>query len=236
MHTMSQQRLMRVAAIGLLLYSVLGLCTTVALVVIGASTFAQLERLHASLDLQRVALVETLRTAADTLGDSARATNEFQRSIDSAGRSADSASTLAGDTAVTFRELATAMQVQILGLQPLISLAPDFDRGGEQLARLATELAGMRDGLSQNARDVQLVGTDLARLESRLDAIADSLDEPGLLSLGLDNLLPFKIAFYGVCGLVLLQSLVSLIVGIALWKPARTATTSDEAALDRAQR
>jgi hypothetical protein len=91
------------------------------------------------------------------------------------------------------------------------------------------------------------VGSDLQQLQRQVDAVAASLSQPGVLSFGTQALLPFQIAFFGMCLLVLLQSAFSIVAGIALYRlqkamgtqplfpflaqpalpaPSRTATTS----------
>jgi hypothetical protein len=251
---MFRYRFLRSAAVALGLYGVFGLLVASAMLVVGASTFGEITRFQNALDTERVALVQSLRTVSATVKDTGGATTEFQRSIESARRSADDASTLANDTAGTFRELAVRMNIQIFGLQPLAGIAPQFDRSADQLTQLAISLGATRDALAQNRRDVQRVGGDLEQLQRQVDAVAASLSQPGVLSFGTQAMLPFQVAFYGMCVLVILQSAFSIVAGIALYRlqramgteplfpflaqralpPARTATTSGGVARDRA--
>src|SRR5215207_7693679 len=150
---MFRYRFLRTAAVALGLYGVLGLLIATAMLIVGATTFGEIARFQSALETERVALVQSLRTVSATVRDTAGATTEFQRSIESARRSADGASALANDTAGTFRELAARMNIQIFGLQPLATIAPQFDHSADQLTQLAISLGLTRDALGQNGRD-----------------------------------------------------------------------------------
>ena len=71
--------------------------------------------------------------------------------------------------------------------------------------------------------------TDMAALlhsefQTQLDALATSLNQPGALGFGTQSLLPFQVAFYGMCLLVILQSAFSLAAGIVLLNLRRATT------------
>jgi hypothetical protein len=210
--------LLRAAPIALIAYGVLGLLIAGTLLVVGNSTFGQIQQLQSTLESERAQLVGSMRTVSGTVRDTASTTTQFQNSIDGARTSADTASKLANDTAGTFRELASGLNIQIFGLQPLAGLSPQFARGADQLQQLAISLGTTRDALAQNRNDVQRIGADLIQLQAQLDGMANSLNQPGLLGLPMQALLPFQFAFYGMCLLVVLQSVFSLIGGVALYR------------------
>jgi hypothetical protein len=219
---MVRYRFLRSAAIALCVYGALGLAIATAMVVVGISTFGQIASLQRTLESERQALVQSIRTVSGTLSDTAGATTGFQQSIDSARGAADQASKLANASAGTFRQLATGVTaVSILGVQPLGGLAPQFTSSADQLQQMAIQLGVTRDALAQNGADVQRVGTDLGRLQKQLDAVANSLSQPGVLGLDAQSVLPFQIAFYGMCLLVLLQSAFSIVAGVTLYRLAR---------------
>ena len=209
---------MRSAAIALLVYGVLGLVTTIVMLIVGLATFKQIDALQATVERQRASLVRSIRTVSATVKDTATTTSNFETSIGGARDSADAASKLANDTAGTFRDLGAASNIQIFGVQPLAGIAPQFDRSADQLQQLAISLGATRDALAQNRNDIQRVGTDLTQLNGELDNIANSLDQPGTLGLSAQAQMAFQLVFYGVCLLMLLQSAFSLIAGIALFR------------------
>src|SRR5216683_931736 len=124
---MFRYRFLRSAAVALGAYGVLGLFIGAAMLVVGTTTFGQVQALQLTLENERVALVQSIRTVSSTLHDTAGATADFQRSIDSARGAADQASRLVNDSAGTFREMGTNLGgISILGFQPLAGIAPQF--------------------------------------------------------------------------------------------------------------
>jgi hypothetical protein len=218
---MFRDRFLRSAAIALCVYGVLGLITTAVLLAVGSTTFAQVTALQTTLERERTTLVRSIRMVSATVKDTSSATADFQKSIDGARESADTASRLAHDTSGTFEQLAAGLNIQIFGIQPLAGIAPQFLRGAEQLQQLAISLGTTRDALAINRADVQRVGNDLNQLQRELDAVAVSLSQPGVLGLGSEAIRPFQVAFYGMCLMVLLQSVFSIIAGVALYRLQR---------------
>jgi hypothetical protein len=214
-------RFLRSAAVALVLYGILGLLTAMAMLVVGATTFSQIATLQHALETEREALVASLRTVSSTLGNTAAATTEFERSIEAARQAADGASKLANDSAGTFRDLAVRMNLEVFGFQPLATIAPQFNNSADQLTQLAISLGSTRDALGQNGDDVQRIGGNLQQLQGQVDAVATSLSQPGVLGFGSQALLPFQIAVYGMCLLVLLQSAFSIVAGVALYRLQR---------------
>jgi hypothetical protein len=220
-------RFLRSAAVALGAYGVLGLFISAAMLVVGTTTFGQVTRLQATLENERVALVKSIRTVSGTLHDTAGATADFKRSIDSARGAADQASRLANDSAGNFREMGISLgAISILGFQPLASVTPQFASSADQLQQLAISLGLTRDALAQNGTDIQRVGADLNLLQTQLDLVAASLSQPGVLGLDTRGMLPFQVAFYGMCLLVILQSAFSIVAGIALYRLQRALGTA----------
>ena len=218
---MIRYRFLRSAAVALELYGILGLAIAAAMLVVGISTFGQVASLQRTLDQERTSLVQSIRIVSGTIHDTASATTDFQRSIDSARSGADTASSLANNTVGTFRSMADSVDVSIFGLRPLAGLAPQFAQSADQLQQLAISLGTTRDALAQNGADVGRVGGDLNQLQQQLDALATSLNQPGVLTFGSQTLLPFQVAFYGMCLLVILQSAFSIVAGVALYRLQR---------------
>jgi hypothetical protein len=219
---MVRYQFLRSAAIALAAYGVLGLVIAAAMLVVGISTFGQVTSLQKTLEGERVSLVQSIRTISATLSDTAGATTSFSQSIESARAAADQASSMANQSAGTFRDLSNRVAaLTILGFQPLAGIAPQFSTSADQLTQLAISLGSTRDALAQDKGDVQRVGGDLGQLQRQLDALANSLAQPGVLGLDAQTLLPFQVAFYGMCLLVILQSAFSIVAGVALYRLQR---------------
>ncbi len=219
---MVRYRFLRSAAVALGAYGVLGLFISAAMLSVGTTMFGQVTSLQKNLESERVALVQSIRTVSGTLHDTAGATGDFKRSIDSARGAADQASKLANDSAGTFRDMGASLgAITILGFQPLAAVTPQFASSADGLQQLAISLGVTRDALAQNGADVQRVGSDLSLLQSQLEILAASLSQPGVLGLDTRGMLPFQVAFYGMCLLVFLQSAFSIVAGVVLYRLQR---------------
>ncbi len=219
---MFSYRFLRPAAVALWLYGLLGIVIAAGLLFVGRATFDQVTGLQQTLETQRGAVVQSVRGMSGTLRDTAAATSDFQRSIDTARISADAASKLSNDSAGTFRSLGLSLtSLTFLGLQPLAALQPQFDNSADQLQQLAISLGGTRESLAQNGADVGRVGADLTSLQMQLEGLATSLAQPGVLGFDTSSLLPFQIAFYAICLLILVQSGFSILGGFVLYRLER---------------
>jgi hypothetical protein len=216
-------RFLRVAAVALWVYGVLGILVAAVTLRVGMGAMDQAASLQTTLETQRTALVQTVRGMSSTLRNTAGATSDFQKSIETARSSADQASKLANDSAGTFRGMGESLGgLNILGVQPFITLQPEFDNSADQLQLLAISLGSTREALGQNGSDIGRVGGDLGRLQTQLDGLATTLGQPGLLGFDLpSSLRPFQLAFVGLCVLVLVQSVFSLVAGVVLFRLQR---------------
>src|ERR1700680_73221 len=106
---MFSSRFLRLAALGLWGYGLLGVVVALAMLMGGFSAFQQLTSLQKTSDAQRTAVVQSVRGMSGTLRDTASATSDFQHSIDTARSSADQASKLANDSAGTFRSMGATL-------------------------------------------------------------------------------------------------------------------------------
>jgi hypothetical protein len=215
-------RIVRFAAVSLALYGVLGLAVAAALVVVGFWTFDQVRSVQRSVETQRIAVVQSIRTVSSAVQTTAGATTDVKRSIDSARGAADQASMLANDSAGTFRDMGVNLgSLTIFGIQPLTGITPQFDKDADQFQQLAIALGNTREALGQNSSDVQRVGGDLSQVQSQLDALATSLNQPIVFGMGANGLLPFQAAFFGVCALIVIQSAMSIAASVVLFRLQR---------------
>ncbi len=90
-------------------------------------------------------------------------------------RSSDAA-TLSRDAARTLDSLSTAMNVSILGTQPLIGLADDFAASADQLAQLGDSLEGIGEAMATSQGDVDDVSVELQGLTDQLTELAGATE------------------------------------------------------------
>lgn len=196
-------------ALGALLvaYGVFGIILTIAGMVVGFDLAARVERLTG--------------TAGDTLQAAARATRaagDSFASVDSSlaesQTSADTAADLARDASATLDSLAAAMDLSIFGAQPLQPLGAQFSTSADQAEQLAGTLDAVTSSLSDTRTDVSSIGTELATLASRLEALESDA--------GVDAGAPPLRLFAGLLlAWIGLQSTGCLIYGASLLRPIR---------------
>jgi hypothetical protein len=192
------------------------------MVIVGIWTFDQLVSLQATLETQRAAIVQSIRTVSGAVHDTGSATTDVRQSIDRAQGAANQASVLSNNSAGTFRQVgANLTNLTVLGIQPLIGIGPEFDQTADQLQQLAISLGTTRDALGQNSSDVQRVGGDLGQLQTQLDGLSTSLSQPTVLGMGVKGLLPFQIAWFGFCCLVFLHAAMSIAGSMVLFGVSR---------------
>jgi hypothetical protein len=207
----------RVAAFSLVLYGLLGVVIGLAMAYAGHATLSEVERLRSSLERERGSLAETLRTVSRTVSDTVSATSSTERSLVEAHASADAAARLAQDGAANFRMLAYSVQFQILGVQPLVGLAPGFEQTAASMDQLAGTLGATGEALQQNAASVTTVSRDLDRLRQQVAQLASTVERATVV-MPREQMLALQVAYYGMCLLFVMQSLFSLIAGVALYR------------------
>jgi hypothetical protein len=154
---------------------------------------------------------DALATAATAARRASDAFDGFDASLDDAVAAAGEAAGLASRSATTARGLAEAMQLTILGTQPLIGLAGSFEQSAQDLEGLGGSLATMGTALGQNRSDLAALETEMRRLADDLATLAQPARVPAILPIGVGLLL-----------LLALQSAGVLLVGLALRRGVAT--------------
>lgn len=164
---------LRVAAVVLVLFGLLGFALLWAGVSAVSAVAADVGALQRSLDEQRRALATALQDTSRTVGDGSTAFTSFERGLDQAARSAHDAAQLSASAALTLGETGRQMrQLTFLGTQPLAPVGEDFSRASEQLVALSGNLSALELALTASQRDVQRTGTSLVALRARLDELS----------------------------------------------------------------
>jgi hypothetical protein len=196
------------------------------LVVLGATAIAlgpQVERLGAlgaTVETQRASLAVTLRETSTTLADAAGGFGGFEESLAQAKVSTDRAAALARDVSATMSGIGRAMRVTILGLQPLAEMAPQFERAGEQLQLLGTDLDGIGAAMTRNVGDVQRARADLARVQRQVELLAVAAETTRIPAGTSGDLAAIGLAAYALGAWLAGLALACLMLGIAIWRSA----------------
>lgn len=212
--------MIRAAGVALVVYSLFGLALLGLGWVVGTRALAELDAARASLEGQRVALVDSLRSTSQALETAARAFDGFGGALVEAERSARRAAAVAHDSSQAAGSLAQASSLQILGFQPLLPLVPGFERAADGLVRLGGDLEATADAMTSNGDGLRGTSQSLSDARARVDALADAFAATPLLGGPGDALRIFRLALYGLLLWILGQALFAGILGAWLIRHA----------------
>jgi hypothetical protein len=151
-----------------------GTAGVILLIIVAATGFdaaVRVERLAGSAD----AALESAATTAVAAAEAVAGTNE---SLDRGAASASDSAALSRDASASLRSLANAMEVSILGAQPLLPLADDFVTTADEASALAEELDGIGEALTATQDDISVVGDRLRDLAGDLDVLSGADASP----------------------------------------------------------
>ena len=208
----------RLLASGLIAYGLAGLLLVAASGLLVGGAISTLAGVSERVTQQRDALVATLRATSLTVDHAATGIGGVSDSLTAARASTDHATGLARSLGSTFRDLSSAMNVQIFGTQPLAGLSSGFDNAASQSEALAADLDGVSTALGTNAADLATSHQDLVALGERLDVLVASLDTSDL-GVGLSAGVPAVVVEAAFAGLLLwlaIPAATALAVGIGL--------------------
>lgn len=151
---------------GLIAYGLVGVAMIVAGSLIGLAAADRVERVVTDAEAALTAASSATRAAADSF-------DGVDDSLTGANESSAAAAALARRTQQTLDNLADAMEVSILGAQPLLPLAADFADSAVLAGDLADTLDGVQESLGSTQTDVAAIGAELDALASELEGLGD---------------------------------------------------------------
>jgi hypothetical protein len=195
-----------VAAI-LIAYGAAGVLLSIVLLVLGLQVWPLIQVL-----MNQIAA--TLHATAVTLGTAAVAAGGAGASLDQVQQVTSAASQTVLQASNNLRQLAQAMDIQVLGARPFGDLTPRFSDTADNLQQLGTSLAGTSQALGQNSTQSGAMQTNLLTTQQQLAQLADTLDT-GFGGVGL----PVVVLAAVIWVLVMAQALLTLFAGVLLlWK------------------
>lgn len=153
----------------LVVYAAIGLLLIVAAVAMGLPMVGRVQRIADSANGSIQAAAGSARAASEALAG-------FDDSLTQAEESASDAAALSRDAAGTLDGLAAAMNVSILGTQPLVGLADDFAASADQLVQLGDSLEQIGQALATSQGDVDQVTLELQGLSDQLTELAGATE------------------------------------------------------------
>jgi hypothetical protein len=217
----SRRRGIRILGVALVVYGLVGIVIFVGVALGVARPIHRTGQLSQSVDKQRAALVASLAQAETTMrGLSTSATN-VSASLAQATTAIDHAATISHGVATSMYGLRDAMSLSILGTQPLLGLATNFDTTGQNLDQLGNDVANIGTALQTNQTDVVTTAQNLSNLADSINALMVSVrDGPGLaISSGTLNSL--RLVIYAITAWLGVLAVGCLIAGIWLLRASR---------------
>jgi hypothetical protein len=215
--TVRRDKVLRAAAVGLVLYGLFGL----ALLLLGFSivwqTFAGIDQLRGSLSGQSLGLVGALRATSTTLDSTATGFDNVGKTLADAQASSAQAAGLARGLSRTMGDLAGAAQVPVLGFQPFGQLGKGFSQASGQMLQLGDDLDRTSQSLGQNGADIRAIKANLAEVRAQLDRVVSASETTALLGGSPADLWPLKLALYGLLLWLAGLALISILLGLALF-------------------
>lgn len=206
----------RALAWALVLYGAAGLALAVTGAAVGLDVAARVERLAADADGTLAAAAGATRAAAESF-------ENVDVSLSDAQESARAASALSRDASGTLRSLALAMELSLLGSQPLLPIADEFATSADQADDLAETLASVSGSLGDTRTDLTVVGTELAALADRLEGLRAADDDDG-------GPPPLRLFVMLLLLWLVLPAIAALVTGLAMLRQPRDVVVVEQAA------
>jgi len=214
--------------LGLVLYGIVGIILFIIVAVAVARPLERARELAQSVDDERAALVATLIQAETTMRDMSTSVGRLNTSLGTAKTAIDQATTISTSVAQSMYGLRDAMSVQIpiLGGQPLLGLASNFDTTGQNLDQLSTDISAIGSALDTNRADVALTGVNMTNLANSVGKLATSVRDGPAISISTRTLDAVRLAVYAVTAWLILFALGCLVAGIYLLNVSRRPSTT----------
>jgi hypothetical protein len=186
----------------LIAYAILGFVLVAFGAFTGLELAAQVERLSGTADQALSAAARATEAAADSF-------TSVDGSLGDAQTSADAAAGLAREAAGSLRSLAAAMDVSILGTQPLQGLAVAFEANADQADALAGTLDTVGGSLGDTRTEVARIGPELSSLSEELRTLGTE-PEAAAAAPGLRMFVVLLLVW------LVMQAFASLVAGLVL--------------------
>jgi len=211
-----RHRRLRLLGFGLAAYGLLGLFLFAYVAVAINRPLERAQALSASVEQQRLALVETLDQAQSTLEGMSEGVDGMDTSLADAKAATDRASGITTGLATSMFGLRDAMSLSIFGAQPLLGLASGFDTSAQQLTALGADLTAIGVSLDTNRSNVATTSANLADLATAVGQLTTMVsDSPGV-EISTASLDAIRLAVYAICGWLAVLALGCVLAGAYL--------------------
>ena len=217
-----QRRTLRVIGSALLVYGVIGLILLGVFGSVLAAPISDIDEISRSVEQQRVAALDSLEQATETVNLTADAVRGMDTSLTDARAATDRASTIALGVSTSMSQLANSMSITIFGIQPLVGLAEGFNQSSTQLSLLATDLASIGAALESNRDDAAAVAVNLDGLGVALDRLETAVRAGPDLTGAAGSLEAVRVGILGLIVWLGVLAVGCVVAGLGCWWVARS--------------
>lgn len=196
-----------------------GLIGIVIFVFVALSIGRPLERarqLSVSVQEQRAALIVALDQAESTIGQMGQGVGRMDTSLAEVRAATDRAATISTGVSTSMYLLRDAMQLTILGQQPLVVLAAGFDQTGAQLGLLAQDMTTIGAALETNRVDAVTTSANLTTLATSVLLLTEAVRNGPSVDISSATIDSLRLAIYAVAGWLVLLALGCVLGGTYL--------------------
>lgn len=209
-------RRLQVFGAGLIVYGLIGIVVFV-LVALGVSRpLARVAELTHSVDEDIAALVDTMEKTESTVRRMSTSVQGMDESLGAAQTAVTRSSDIATALSATMLGLSDAMNISILGSQPLSGLAAGFENAASQISLLSQDLASISTALGTNRADVIATSDSLVELADSVATLTDTVDSGPDLAISDDTLDAVKLGVWAISGWLALLALGCTVLGVYL--------------------
>jgi hypothetical protein len=220
---------LRLLGVALCAYGLVGLFLFAYVAVAINRPLERAQALSASVEQQRLALVETLNEAQQTLEGMSEGVGRMDTSLADAKAATDRASGLTTGLASSMFGLRDAMSLSIFGAQPLLGLASGFDSSGQQLTALGADLTTIGASLDTNRSDVATTSANLADLATSVGQLTTMVNDSPGVEISTASLDAIRLAVYAICGWLAVLAVGCVVAGAYLIRLGGRTRTDPEA-------
>lgn len=206
----------QIFGVGLIAYGLIGI-VVFAVVAFGVSRpLARIGELTHAVDADIAALVDTMEQTESTVRRMATSVQGMDQSLGAAQGAVTRSSDIATGLSTTMLELSGAMNISILGTQPLSGLAAGFENAANQLLLLSQDLAAISTALGANRAEVIATSESLEGLADSVATLTDTVDSGPDLAISDDTLDAVKLGVWAISAWLAIFALGCTVLGVYL--------------------
>lgn len=211
-------RLLGIALIG---YGVIGIVLFVVVALAVSRPLDRAQALGASVEEQRLGVIETLEQAELTIGQMGTGVGRMDVSLEDARAATDRAATISHSVAFSMFQLRDQMSLTVFGIQPFLGLASGFDASGQQLDLLGADLSTIGASLQANRADVLTTADNMEELADSVGALTDMVRDGPAVDISTTTLDALRLTVYAICAWLILLAVGCLLAGLYLLRLGR---------------